>query len=167
MALRRGGSAGSRCGSPFFPRVLKHFVGLGFVIGQGGFWLKQGRVVLKLLPNVMDRRSAQIQLPGHLGGAFSLNGPAQQQHDLCRGEVAPLEDRPTVEGVGLGAVLAAPDLESAGFCPAEAVGLPPAGLAARTLQALGMKVLSEPDAAPIVIDKVDERKVHIDSGLPI
>ncbi len=33
FARRRGGSAGSQCSSPFFPRILKHFIGFGLVIG--------------------------------------------------------------------------------------------------------------------------------------
>lgn len=79
--------------------------------------------------------------------------------------MTPVEDGSTVEGVSLSTLLAAPDLQSAALCAAETVGLSPAGFTPGTLQAFRMEVLPEPDAAPIVVDKIDERKVHIGTGL--
>jgi hypothetical protein len=61
-------------GLSFFPRVLKHLVGLGLVVGHRGLRLKKGSIRLELLADVVDRRSAQIKLSGHLGGAFALTG---------------------------------------------------------------------------------------------
>src|SRR5215213_7321667 len=34
LARRRGGSSGSSCGTPFFPRVLVHLVGLDHGVAQ-------------------------------------------------------------------------------------------------------------------------------------
>src|ERR1700723_4695552 len=34
LARRRGGSSGLVCGTPFFPRVLVHLIGLGLVVRQ-------------------------------------------------------------------------------------------------------------------------------------
>src|SRR5262245_18859624 len=34
LSRRRGGSRGLACRIPFFPRILKHLVGLGLVVGQ-------------------------------------------------------------------------------------------------------------------------------------
>lgn len=79
--------------------------------------------------------------------------------------MTPVEDCSTVERVGLRTLLAAPDLQLAGLGAAEAVGLSPGGLTTRTPKALRMEMLSEPDAAPIVVDKIDKRKVHIGTGL--
>jgi hypothetical protein len=39
LARQRGGSAGSLCSIPFFPRVLEHLVAFGFQIRQWGIWL--------------------------------------------------------------------------------------------------------------------------------
>ncbi len=61
---------------PFFPRILKHLVGLGLVVGYRRLRLKKGSIRLELLADVVDRRSAQIELSGHLGGAFALTGSA-------------------------------------------------------------------------------------------
>src|SRR5262249_46285764 len=36
FARRRGGSSGSVCGTPFFPRILIHLVGLHGAVGQRG-----------------------------------------------------------------------------------------------------------------------------------
>lgn len=79
--------------------------------------------------------------------------------------MTPVEDGSTVECVSLPTLLAAPDLQSARLGAAEAVGLSPGVLTPGTLQAFRMEVLPEPDAAPIVVDKIDERKVHIGTGL--
>ena len=122
--------------------------------------MKKGSIRLELLADVVDRRSAQIRLSGHLGGAFALTGSPQQQDNLRRRKVAPLEDRSAVEGVGLDTLLTAPDLERAGLGPAKAVSLPPAGPAARTLQPIGMEVLAKPDSASVVVDKINEWEVH-------
>jgi hypothetical protein len=74
--------------------------------------------------------------------------------------MTPVEDCSTVERVGLRTLLASPDLQSAALCATKAVGLSPGGLTAQTPKALRMEMLSEPDAAPIVVDNIDERKVH-------
>jgi hypothetical protein len=118
-----------------------------------------------LLTDFMHRRPAQIELSGHLRRALALNNSAQKQHDLRGRQMTPVEDGSTVERVGLCTLLAAPDLQSAALCAAKTVGLSPAGFTPGTLQAFRMEVLSEPDATPIVVDKIDERKVHIDTGL--
>jgi len=39
--------------------------------------LKKGSIRLELLADVVDRRSAQIELSGHLSGAFALTGSPQ------------------------------------------------------------------------------------------
>ena len=65
-------------GLSFFPRVLKHLVGLGLVVEHRRLRLKKGSIRLELLADVVDRRPAQIKLSGHLGGAFALTGSPQQ-----------------------------------------------------------------------------------------
>jgi hypothetical protein len=144
---------------------LKHLVGLSLLIGQRCFRLEQSGIGLELLTDLMHRRPAQIQLSGHLRRALALNNPAQKQHDLRGRQMTPVEDGSTVERVGLRTLLASPDLQSAGLGAAEAVGLSPGGLTPGTPKALRMEILSEPDAAPIVVDKIDKRKVHNDTGL--
>jgi len=127
--------------------------------------LKSGSTGLKLLTDLMHRRPAQIELSGHLRRALALNNPAQKKHDLRRRKMTPVEDGSTVERVSLPTLLAAPDLQPASLSATKAVGLSPTCLTPGTLQAFRMEVLPEPDAAPIVVDKIDERKVHMGTGL--
>jgi len=78
------------CGTPFFPRILVHLVGLGLVIGQrrvagGG----QG-AGLDLMPQSQQVLAADPHLAGELGGGDALGDAAEDQEDLDRAEVCPL-----------------------------------------------------------------------------
>src|SRR3954447_15698984 len=72
LARRRGGSSGSSCGIPFFPRVLVHLVGLHHVIIQRVAVQVDPGVLLEPVPQGQQFLPIAAQLAGHLrrGGAL-------------------------------------------------------------------------------------------------
>src|SRR3954454_9014969 len=82
FARRRGGSSGSRCGTPFFPRILVGLVGLQhLVIQRHPVAVPEGQV-LEPVPQVQQLRAVALQLPGQLGGGDTLCEPADDQHEF-------------------------------------------------------------------------------------
>src|ERR1019366_3963481 len=66
FARRRGGSSGSRCGTPFFPRILVGLVGLqDLVIQWHPVAVPEGQV-LQPVPQVQQLRAVALQLTGEL-----------------------------------------------------------------------------------------------------
>jgi len=106
LARRRGGSSGSVCGTPFFPRVLVHLVGLDRAVGQrGGPGLGGGPGAgLHPVPPLEQVAAAALQLAGQPGGGAALGEAAEDQHHLAGAEVGlvpvgageGIVDRPTV-----------------------------------------------------------------------
>src|SRR3954451_9888917 len=93
FARRRGGSSGSRCGTPFFPRILVGLVGLqDLVIQWHPVAVPEGQV-LQPVPQVQQLRSVALQLTGELGGGNSLGDPADDQHHFHGPPLAPVEGR--------------------------------------------------------------------------
>ena len=79
FARRRGGSSGSRCGTPFFPRILVGLVGLqDLVIQRHPVAVPEGQV-LEPVPQVQQLRAVALQLAGELGGGDALGDPADDQ----------------------------------------------------------------------------------------
>src|SRR5262245_24581149 len=97
LARRRGGSAGSVCGTPFFPRVLVHLVGLGGVVRQRGAVGPRQAAGLDLVPQVQQVRPAQAQLAGELRGGHPLGDPAEDQEDRRRRLMGPLPGRAGIQ----------------------------------------------------------------------
>src|SRR5436305_3588545 len=82
FARRRGGSPGSGCGTPFFPRVLVGLVGLQHLVIQRHPVAVAERQVLEPVPQVQQLRAVAFQLTGEPGGGDTLCDPADDQDQL-------------------------------------------------------------------------------------
>src|SRR5947209_5493042 len=69
---RRGGSSGSVCGPPFFPRVLVHLVGLGVVVRQRRVVGGGQRTGLDLMAQFQQVLAADPDRAGELRGGDPL-----------------------------------------------------------------------------------------------
>src|SRR6185369_6792619 len=94
LARRRGGSPGSRCGSPFFPRILVHLVRLDLRVGQGGL-AAGGPLGQRLHPVTQAQPLTAVppELAGQLGSRHPLADAAQDEHQLGAGAVDLLQGR--------------------------------------------------------------------------
>ena len=81
------------CGTPFFPRVLVHLVGLDEVVRQRGTVRGGGGAGLDLVPQVQQVWPTGPQFAGQLGGGHPLGEPPQDQKDLRGGTVGSLPGR--------------------------------------------------------------------------
>jgi hypothetical protein len=83
LALRRGGSRGSRCGTPFFPRVLKGLVGLqNLVVQREPVPAPEGRV-LESTSQVRQFRAVAADFAGQWGGGDALGDAAKDQDQFA------------------------------------------------------------------------------------
>src|SRR5205823_5727888 len=89
FARRRGGSAGSVCGTPFFPRVLVHLVGLGAVVRQGRAVRPGQGAGLDRVPQFEQVPAADVQLAGRLRRRGPRGDAAEDQEDGGRALVRP------------------------------------------------------------------------------
>jgi hypothetical protein len=94
LARRRGGSAGSSCGIPFFPRVLIHLVGLDHGIAQGVAVQPEPRVLLEAVPQLQEVLAIAAQLASHLGRGPARRDAVEDQHQLRGAAVRPLQGGP-------------------------------------------------------------------------
>jgi hypothetical protein len=159
LPRRLGGSFGSLCGTPFFPRVLRHLVGLDLVVRQ---WRAVGGgqgAGLDLMPQAEQVLAADAELAGELGGGHPLGDAAEDQEDLGGAEMGALpggisehiEDPATAlaaiiddRGVGTTAV----DIEAV------------SGAASGTGVAIGMEQIEELLAAAFRVHEIGDREVH-------
>src|SRR5262245_2004395 len=72
LARRRGGSVGSACGMPFFPRILVHLVRLDDGVIQRVAVQPEPGVVLEPVPQFQEMLAVAAQLAGELGGGLAL-----------------------------------------------------------------------------------------------
>jgi hypothetical protein len=84
LARRLGGSSGSGCGTPFFPRVLIHFVRLDHLVAQRLAIADLCRLGLEPVPQIEQVRTRQRQFPRQSGRGHALGDAAQDQHNLRR-----------------------------------------------------------------------------------
>src|SRR3954451_3121989 len=82
LARRRGGSSGSSCGTPFFPRILVHLVGLDDVIVRRVAVQPDPGAVLEPVPEGQQLLAIAAQLAGHLRRGGALGDPAEDHHEL-------------------------------------------------------------------------------------
>jgi hypothetical protein len=159
LARRRGGSSGSVCGTPFFPRVLVQLVGLGVVVRQRHAVGVGQRASLDGMPQSEQMLAADPQLAGELRGGHPLGDAAEDQEDLSGGQMGPLPggisehvEDPTAaltsmiddRGVGTAAV----DVEAV------------AGATAGTGEAIRVEQLEEFLSATLLVHEIDDREVH-------
>src|SRR4051794_21997608 len=90
FARRRGGSSGSVCGAPFFPRVLIHLIGLGPVVRQRRVVGGGQRTRLDLMPQSQQVLAADPHLAREPRGGDTLRDTAKDREDLCGAEMRPL-----------------------------------------------------------------------------
>src|SRR5262249_31459899 len=83
LARRRGGSSGSSCRTPFFPRVLIRLVGLGPRVGQRGGVGRGPGAGLHPVPALEQMPPAGAQLARQPGGGSALGDAAEDQGDLA------------------------------------------------------------------------------------
>jgi len=93
LALRRGGSSGSGCRSPFFPRVLIHFVHLDDGIGKRLLEPGLGTKRLQLVATNQQPLAIHAHFPGQLGGRLAIRDAVQQLNNLDFVVMGPLPDR--------------------------------------------------------------------------
>src|SRR3954451_18245757 len=93
FARRRGGSSGSRCGTPFFPRILVGFVGLQDLVIQGHPVAVPEGQVLQPVPQVQQLRAVALQLTGELRGGDPLGDSADDQDQFDGPPLDPVEGR--------------------------------------------------------------------------
>src|SRR5215471_19378577 len=76
LARRRGGSSGSSCGMPFFPRVLVHLIGLDHLVVQRVAVQADAGALLESVPQGQQLPAIAAQLAGHLRRGGTLSDPA-------------------------------------------------------------------------------------------
>src|SRR5215467_4444415 len=81
LARRRGGSSGSACGMPFFPRVLVHLVGLDHLVAQRVAVQADAGSLLQAVPQGQQLLAIAAQLARHLRRGGALGDPTEDhQH---------------------------------------------------------------------------------------
>src|SRR3954466_341727 len=82
FARRRGGSSGSGCGIPFFPRVLVHLIGLGHGVAQRVAIQPDQGVALEAVPQGQELHPIASQLPRQPRRRDPLGEAAEDQEEL-------------------------------------------------------------------------------------
>ena len=158
LARRRGGSSGSACGIPFFPRVLVHLVGLDHVVAQRVAVQADPGALLEPVPQGQQLLAVAAQLAGQLRRGGALGDAAEDQQELRGAALGPLQGGPG-EGVEDAAAVAAPVVQDRGAVAAvdpQALPLP----AARAGQAVGVEQFDELGVAGVLVQVVDQGEVH-------
>jgi hypothetical protein len=159
FARRLGGSSGSVCGTPFFPRVLIHLVGLGLIVRQRCAVGGGQRAGLDRMPQPKQMLAADPHLAGELCGGHPLRDTAEDQEDLCGAQMGALP-----EGIGehvedpaasLAAVIDDRGVLLTSVNVKAVVGTTPGAN-----EPLGVEQIEELLAAPLLVHQVDNREVH-------
>jgi hypothetical protein len=147
------------CGTPLFPRVLVHLVGLGPVVGQRRVVGGGQRAGPDLVPQFQQVFAADPDLARQLGGGDPLGDAAEDQEDLGRAEVCPLPlcscehiehtSTPLAAVVGdRGVGVTAVDVE------------PRAGATPGAGEPFGVEQVGQLLTAPLLVHDVEDREVH-------
>ena len=146
------------CGTPFFPRVLIHLVGLNRLVVQrqrvGGLQ----RLALEPVAEPQQVLAVPLQLAGQPGSGLALGDPPEDQHDF-RGPPVGLVEGGAGEGVEHPAAAVAAVVQDRGAVPPvhpQAV----AGLTARAGQAVGMEDGDELLVAGIFVHELGDGEIH-------
>jgi hypothetical protein len=158
LARRRGGSAGSSCRMPFFPRVLVQLIGLDGRIAQRVAVQFHPGVLLEAVPQLQEVLAVAAQLAGHLRRGRRLGDAAEDHQELGGAAVRRLEHRPGpgVEDAAAGGALVVEDRGAVTAVDAQAVPLAAVGAG----QALGMQQVDELGVAGVLVQVIDQREVH-------
>jgi hypothetical protein len=146
------------CGTPFFPHLLIHLVGLDVVVrqrvvvGQGG----QGGG-LELVSQAQQVGAVAAELAGQPGGGLPL-GEAAEGQDQLGGPEPDAGQGGAGEGVEDAAAALAAVVQHRGAAAAvdPHLGGPTRGAA----QAPGVQVCEQPGVAGVLVHEVSDREVH-------
>jgi hypothetical protein len=147
------------CGTPFFPRILVHLVGLGVFVRQ---WHTLGigqRAGLDRMPEPEQVLAADTQFASQFRGGLSLGDAAEDQKDLRGAQVGPLPGGVSEHIEDPAAILAA-IIDDRGIGTAAVDVEAIAGATTRASEPLGVKQIEEPLAATLLVHQVDDREVH-------
>src|SRR5215471_8112016 len=90
LARRRGGSSRSSCGTPFFPRVLVHLVGLDRAVVQRVAVQADPGPLLEPVPEAQQFLAIAAQLARHPGRRGALSDPVEDHQELRGAAMGPL-----------------------------------------------------------------------------
>jgi hypothetical protein len=158
LARRRGGSPGSVCGTPFFPRILVGLVGLQHrVIKRHDVAVAEGEI-LESVPQVQEFRTVAVQFAGQLRGGDPLGEAADDQDEFPGPAPDAVQGGPG-EGVEDPAAVAAAEVQdrvAAATVDDRAI----VAMATGTGQAVGVQPADETVIARLFIHQIGDRKVH-------
>src|SRR6516165_7893598 len=130
LTRRRGGSSGSACTTPFFPRVLVHLIGLDHRVVQRVAVQADAGALLESVPEGQQLLAIAAQLAGHLRRGGALSDPAEDHQELR------------------GGAMTAVDPQASSLA------------AARAGQAVGVEQFDELGVAGVLVQIIDQREVH-------
>ena len=170
LARRRGGSSGSSCGIPFFPRVLVHLVGLDYVVVQRVAVEVEPGTLLEPVPQGQQLLAIAAQLACHLRRGGALSDPAQDHQELRGTAMGPLQGGPR-EGIEDPAAVAALEVHEGRAMAAVNPQVLPLS-AARARQAVRMEQFDKFGVAGVLVQIVEQGEVHDQNlratrGLPV
>jgi len=158
LARRRGGSPGSSCGIPFFPRVLVHLVGLDDGIVQRVAGELESGTLLEPVPQGQELHAIAAQLARQLRRRRALGDPAEDHQELRGAATGPLQRGPR-EGVEDPATSAALEVHHRRAMAAVDPQVSPLP-AARARQAIRMEQLDQLRVAGVLVQIIDQGEVH-------
>ena len=157
LARRRGGSSGSACLRPFFPRVLEHLVGFGLAVGKGPAGQARPGEALQPVAQVEQVPAATAQFAGQLRSGGALGDAPHDEDDLGGGTLGALE-----QGAGPGvedAAAAGAAVVEDGAAVAAVDGVAPPA-AAGAAEAIGVQGAHEEVVAGLFVEQVEDGEVH-------
>src|SRR5258708_3297811 len=161
FARRRGGSAGSRWGSLFFPRILIQLICFRLlIVVKWTIRLQPQGVGLHLLTDKLHRLAAYAHFVRQDLRLFALNHTAYQQDDLFWFQAASFKDRLAIHVIGLITGSAAIIRHLATFRHPESAGLLHGCSTMRTRHALRMKVIHQPRITALARHQVYDGKLN-------
>ena len=159
FARRLGGSSGSLCGMPFFPRVLIHLVGLGLVVRQRCAVGGVERAGLDRVSQSEQVLAADPHLAGEFRGGHPLRDATEDQEDLRGAQMSALPGgvREHVEDPAAGFATVIDDwgVVVTSMDVKAVVGTTPGAS-----KPLGVEQIEELLAATLLVHQVDDREVH-------
>jgi hypothetical protein len=146
------------CGTPFFPRVLVHLVGLRHRVIQPGLIPILPGGVLEPVPQPEQLLAVAAQLAGQLSGRNTLRDPSEDQHQFDDRSPGTLQGRAGqgVEDAMAGPATVVKDRGAVAAMDAQAVACPASG----TGQAIGVEPVQELGVAGIRVHQLNDGEVH-------
>jgi hypothetical protein len=156
LPRRRGGSAGSRCGTPFFPRVLIHLIDFHHRIRQSVGRAPCLGMGLNTMPKLQQLYPVCAQFTRQMRGALALRKSLQKGDDMRARSLGPLPDS-TCERI-VNSSTGAAVVQHRSSVPSVDRGLRYRSLTAATMQSVGMQEVNQPLIALLFIQQIDDWK---------